>query len=214
MPAVQVNPTRMELTNTKRRLKTAVRGHKLMRDKRDEMVRRFMEVIRKNQQLRQQVEGALTVALKEFAMARAQMSAEALENAVLFPSRRVEIEAGLRNVMSVDVPRIDIVKNEATERLPYGYAMTSAQLDGAIQTIAEMLPLLIQLAEVEKTCDRLADEIEKTRRRVNALEYVMIPQFEETIRSITMKLDENERGSLTRLMKVKEMIAERQTAES
>lgn len=209
MPAVQVNPTRMELTNTKRRLKTAVRGHKLMRDKRDEMVRRFMEVIRKNQQLRQQVEGALTVALKEFAMARAQMSAEALENAVLFPSRRVEIETGLRNVMSVDVPRIDIVKNEATERLPYGYAMTSAQLDGAIQTIAEMLPLLIQLAEVEKTCDRLADEIEKTRRRVNALEYVMIPQMEESIRYITMKLDENERGNLTRLMKVKDMLAER-----
>ena len=209
MAVMQVNPTRMELTNTKRRLKTAVRGHKLMRDKRDEMVRRFMEVIRKNQQLRQQVEGALTVALKEFAMARAQMSAEALENAVLFPSRRVEIEAGLRNVMSVDVPRIDIVKNEATERLPYGYAMTSAQLDGAIQTIAEMLPLLIQLAEVEKTCDRLADEIEKTRRRVNALEYVMIPQMEESIRYITMKLDENERGNLTRLMKVKDMLAER-----
>ena len=111
--------------------------------------------------------------------------------------------------MSVDVPRIDIVKNEATERLPYGYAMTSAQLDGAIQTIAEMLPLLIQLAEVEKTCDRLADEIEKTRRRVNALEYVMIPQMEESIRYITMKLDENERGNLTRLMKVKDMLAER-----
>ena len=209
MANTTVSATRMELTRLKGRLKTAVRGHKLMRDKRDEMVRRFMEVIRKNQQLRQQVEGALTVALKEFAMARAQMSAEALENAVLFPSRRVEIEAGLRNVMSVDVPRIDIVKNEATERLPYGYAMTSAQLDGAIQTIAEMLPLLIQLAEVEKTCDRLADEIEKTRRRVNALEYVMIPQMEESIRYITMKLDENERGNLTRLMKVKDMLAER-----
>lgn len=211
MPKAQVNPTRMELTNTKRRLKTAVRGHKLMRDKRDEMVRRFMEVIRQNKELRLRMESELEGALKAFAMARAMMEPEALENAVLFPARRVEIETGLRNVMSVEVPRIQITRNEAIEdQLPYGYAMTSAQLDGAIETIADMLPLLLSLAEVEKTCDRLADEIEKTRRRVNALEYVMIPQMEETIRYITMKLDENERGTLTRLMKVKSMIQERE----
>lgn len=210
MPRAQVNPTRMELTNTKRRLTTATRGHKLLKDKRDEMVRRFMEIIRRNKELRERMEDQLSGALKGFALARAQMGFEALESAVLFPARQVEIESGQRNVMSVIVPTIDIIKNEATpDQMAYGYAMTSGQLDGAIETISQILPLMIQLAEVEKTCDRLADEIEKTRRRVNALEYVMIPEMEETIRYITMKLDENERGNLTRLMKVKDMIAER-----
>ena len=210
MPTQQINPTRMELTNVMRRRATAVRGHKLLRDKRDEMVRRFMLLIRRNRELRQRMEQQLTGALAEFAMARAEMTPEALEEAVLFPTRRVEIETGIQNVMSVEVPRITISRNEVLEGgLPYSFATTSAQLDGAIETVSAILPLMLELAEVEKTCDRLADEIEKTRRRVNALEYVMIPQMEESIRYITMKLDENERASLTRLMKVKDMIAQR-----
>ena len=207
---LRVNPTRMELTRIKRRLVTAKRGHKLLKDKRDEMVRQFILLVRENAKLRKEVENELQGALAKFALARAVMDSQALEEAVMYPARSAAVEIGLRNVLSVHVPTIT-AKESA---LPYGLAETSADLDDAIATMAELLPKLLRLAEIEKACDLLADEIEKTRRRVNALEYVMIPQFEETIRSITMKLDENERGSLTRLMKVKEMIAERQTAES
>lgn len=211
---LRVNPTRMELTRIKRRLVTAKRGHKLLKDKRDEMVRQFILLVRENAKLRKEVEGELQGALADFALARAVMDSQALEEAVMYPARSAAVEIGMRNVLSVHVPTITPVQTSAKESaLPYGLAETSADLDDAIATMAELLPKLLRLAEIEKACDLLADEIEKTRRRVNALEYVMIPQFEETIRSITMKLDENERGSLTRLMKVKEMIAERQSAE-
>ncbi len=213
MAILQVNPTRMELTRLKRRLVTAKRGHKLLKDKRDEMVRQFIALIRRNQALRRQVEKELTLALREFAFARAVMAPEAMETALLYPARVVRLALGQKNVMSVKVPVIRVREDELTEAsLPYGFADTSAQLDGAIATMAEVLPRLVELAEIESTCNLLADEIEKTRRRVNALEYVMIPQTEETIRYITMKLDENERGSLTRLMKVKDMIAARDGA--
>ena len=211
---LRVNPTRMELTRIKRRLVTAKRGHKLLKDKRDEMVRQFILLVRENAKLRKEVEGELQGALADFALARAVMDSQALEEAVMYPARSAAVEIGMRNVLSVHVPTITPVQTSAKESaLPYGLAETSADLDDAIATMAELLPKLLRLAEIEKACDLLADEIEKTRRRVNALEYVMIPQFEETIRSITMKLDENERGSLTRLMKVKEMIAERQSAD-
>ncbi len=210
MAILSVNPTRMELTRLKRRLVTAKRGHKLLKDKRDEMVRQFIALIRRNQALRRQVEHELAGALREFAFARAVMSPEALEAALLYPARSARLTIGQKNVMSVKVPVIRVREDELTEASqPYGFAETSAQLDGAIATMAEVLPHLVELAEIESTCNLLADEIEKTRRRVNALEYVMIPQTEETIRYITMKLEENERGSLTRLMKVKDMIAER-----
>ena len=209
--ALRVNPTRMELTRIKRRLVTARRGHKLLKDKRDEMVRQFILLVRENARLRREVEKELHGALANFALARAVMDRQALEEAVLYPARSAAVEVGQKNVLSVHVPTITAVLGSAKESaLPYGLAETSADLDDAIATLAELLPKLLQLAETEKACDLLADEIEKTRRRVNALEYVMIPQFEETIRFITMKLDENERGSLTRLMKVKDMIAERQ----
>ena len=209
--ALRVNPTRMELTRIKRRLVTARRGHKLLKDKRDEMVRQFILLVRRNARLRREVEQELHSALANFALARAVMDRQAVEEAVLYPARSATVELGLRNVLSVHVPTITAVQGSASESaLPYGLAETSADLDDAIATLADLLPKLLQLAEVEKACDLLADEIEKTRRRVNALEYVMIPQFEETIRFITMKLDENERGSLTRLMKVKDMITQRQ----
>ena len=209
--ALRVNPTRMELTRVKRRLVTARRGHKLLKDKRDEMVRQFILLVRQNARLRREVEKELHGALANFALAGAVMDRQALDEAVLYPARSAAVEVGMRNVLSVHVPTITAVQGTARESaLPYGLAETSADLDDAISALAELLPKLLQLAETEKACDLLADEIEKTRRRVNALEYVMIPQFEETIRFITMKLDENERGSLTRLMKVKDMITQRQ----
>lgn len=212
MAVLRVNPTRMELTTMKRRLVTAKRGHKLLKDKRDELVRRFILLVRENDAIRKQVENALGAALKDFALARAVMEPGALHQALLYPARQASIRMERRSILSVPVPAYVVDEDSLGEPiLPYGLADTSAQLDNAIATMAQVMPLLIQLAEKEKISTLLADEIQKTRRRVNALEYVMIPQFEETIRYITMKLEENERGALTRLMKVKEMIADRAT---
>ncbi|MEI7884084.1 MAG: V-type ATP synthase subunit D [Clostridia bacterium] len=211
MARLNVNPTRMELTKLKKRLKTAVRGHKLLKDKRDEMVRRFISIVRENKSLREQVEQELNGAMQELVLARAVMSNEALEEAVMVPTREVTISVTTKNIMSVDCPVItmqDVVR-EGVSAYPYGFATTSAELDGAIVTVGAVLTNMLRLAEVEKSCQLLADEIEKTRRRVNALEYVTIPDLIETIRYITMKLDESERGSRTRLMKVKSMIEER-----
>jgi V/A-type H+-transporting ATPase subunit D len=211
MAVLRVNPTRVELSRLKKRLAVAVRGHKLLKDKRDEMMRRFIELIRKNKSLREQVEAELTSALGDFVMARAVMSPEVLEEAVMYPTREVELKISKRNIMNVDVPRIDYEEKsqEGLSSYPYGFVSTSAELDGAIVTLSGVLSRMLELAEIEKTCQMLVDEIEKTRRRVNALEYIMIPQLEETIRYITMKMDEDERSSRTRLMKVKDMIEER-----
>lgn len=207
--ALRVNPTRMELTRIKKRLVTATRGHKLLKDKRDEMVRQFILIIRENDALRREVEAELTKALRDFAMARAVMDTQSLEEAVLYPARQASLKLGRKNILSVHVPTIEVDEESLQETVQsYGFAETSAQLDGAIATLANLLPKMVRLAEIEKTCDMLADEIEKTRRRVNALEYVVIPQFTATIREISMKLEENERGATTRLMKVKEMMAQ------
>lgn len=213
MAIMRVNPTRMELSRLKKRLAVAVRGHKLLKDKRDEMMRRFIELVKKNMELREQVEEELNRALGDFLMARAVMSTEVLEEALMYPTREVELKVSKRNIMSVDVPKIDYKETSqgGLSPYPYGFATTSGELDGAIATLSEVLSLMLELAEIEKTCQMLADEIEKTRRRVNALEYIMIPQMEETIRYITMKMDEDERGSRTRLMKVKDMIEKRET---
>ena len=207
MASTQVNPTRMELTRQKKKLQTAVRGHKLLKDKRDEMVRRFMIYIRRDKELREQVEEKLGQAMQSFVLARAGMGNEDIEEALCYPARPAKITVGTQQVLGVQAPKLDLVAGTDAIELPYGMANTGAELDGAVKQFSELLPLLIELAEVEKICNRLADEIEKTRRRVNALEYVMIPQFDEAIRAITMKLDENERGNLTRLMKTKEMLA-------
>lgn len=212
MAVLRVNPTRMELTLMKRRLVTARRGYKLLKDKRDELVRRFILLVRENYALREQAEAELTQALRDFALARAVMEPGALRQALMYPARQSEIHISIRSILSVRVPEIAIDQDSLGQAmLPYGMADTSAQLDNAISTMAQALPLLIELAEKEKVCSLLADEIQKTRRRVNALEYVMIPQFEETIRYISMKLEENDRSALTRLMKVKEMLEERAT---
>ncbi|MDO4289582.1 MAG: V-type ATP synthase subunit D [Eubacterium sp.] len=206
--AIRVNPTRMELTRLKKRLTTATRGHKLLKDKRDEMVRRFMGYIRRNKALREEIEAKLGAAMARFAIAGARMGDTAVAEALLSPAREAEIELGKQNIMNVDVPTIRYKASEETADLPYGFAFTSGELDGAVLDMASLLPLLIELAEVEKTCNMLADEIEKTRRRVNALEHVMIPEMTETIKYITMKLEDNERANITRLMKVKDMMVD------
>jgi len=207
MALLRVNPTRMELTRLKKRLKVAARGHKLLKDKRDEMIRQFMQIIKLNRKLRMQVEDELKDAQREFTMASMSMTSPAVEEALMSPSVRFECKTSLQNIMSVMVPRIEFTELPRDMRyFPYGFLGTSGSLDSSVKKLAGVLAKMIKLAEVEKSCNMLADEIEKTRRRVNALEYVLLPQLEETIKYITMKLDENERGNLTRLMKMKDLL--------
>ena len=205
--AVRVNPTRMELTRLKKRLTTAVRGHKLLKDKRDEMVRQFIILIRRNYDLRLEVEKAVEAVSTRFSLAKAQMGALRISEALLYPARAAVYDVSERNVMSVNVPTIRYTGSDESTDIPYAFTFTSSALDNAVMELSELLPKLLELAEVEKTCNLLADEIEKTRRRVNALEYVMIPEVQESIKYITMKLEENDRASLVRLMKAKEMMA-------
>ena len=205
---IRVNPTRMELNRLKKRHKVAIRGHKLLKDKLDELMKDFMKLVEENRRLRGEVEADLSGSLQGFMMARAIMSKETVEQAIGFPKVKAEITAGVRNMMSVEVPVFNLKEHEIKGGIyPYGFAQTSGELDQAIRKLSESLKSLIKLAEVEKTVELLAGEIEKTRRRVNALEYVLIPQLAEKIKYITMKLDENERGNLTRLMKIKEMVS-------
>ena len=219
MANTTVSATRMELTRLKGRLKTATRGHKLLKDKRDELMKQFLDVVRENREIRQRVEEGLKQAHASFTVASALMSAEMLEQSLLYPKQSVELGMTTKNIMSVNVPLFSYEIKAATKSgeggddtdiYPYGFAYTTADLDLAVEESTALLPLMIRLAEVEKTADMLADEIEKTRRRVNALEYIMIPQFEAKIKEITLKLEENERGNTTRLMKVKDMMLQAQ----
>ena len=213
MAKLNVTPTRMELSTLKIRLKTAVRGHKLLKDKQDELMRQFIDMIKKNKKLRERVEGMLQNSFKDFLLSRGVMSDEMLENAIAYPKEKIGVEVKKKNIMSVNVPQMTFVKeNEGNQGMiyPYGYAQTSADLDDAIDGLSSVMDNLLELAEVEKACQLMADEVEKTRRRVNALEYMTIPQLKETIRFIQMKLDENERGSITRLMKVKDMMSKKE----
>lgn len=209
MAKMNVNPTRMELRRLKTRLKTATRGHKLLKDKSDEMIRQFMVYVRENKRLREEIEAELSSALKGFTLARAVSSNAVIEEAVMMPATEAEISLSSDNVMSVEVPSISVVEHEGQDKYPYSFDTVTSELDASIGTLSTLLVKLVKLAEVEKTCNMLADEIEKNRRRVNALEYVMIPQIEETIKYINMKLDENERASTIRLMKVKSMIEQK-----
>lgn len=209
MAKINVNPTRMELRRLKTRLKTATRGHKLLKDKSDEMIRQFMVYVRENKRLREEIEAELSSALKCFTLARAVSSNAVIEEAVMMPATKAEISLSSDNVMSVEVPSISVVEHEGQDKYPYSFDTVTSELDASIGTLSTLLVKLVKLAEVEKTCNMLADEIEKNRRRVNALEYVMIPQIEETIKYINMKLDENERASTIRLMKVKSMIEQK-----
>ena len=208
MPASNIKPTRMELNRTKARLKTATRGHKLLKDKRDELMRQFLAIIKQNQELRRKVEEGLAEAMAAMSAASAVMSPEMLEQALLYPKQSVEVGLKLKNVMSVEVPIYEFRtrSDDPSQIYPYGYAMTSGELDDAIGLFAQTFRDMLELARVEKTMQLLAEEIEKTRRRVNALEYVMIPEMEENIKYITMKLEENENSTKVRLLKVKDTI--------
>ena len=210
MASTQVNPTRMELTRQKKKLATATRGHKLLKDKRDELMRQFLELVRENKTLREKVEEGLEAVNKNFVLARASSSDQALNTALLAPKQEVYLNADTRNVMSVEIPVFTTSTRSADEGdiYSYGFAFTSGDLDDAVKSLQELLPDMLRLAEVEKSCQLMPAEIEKTRRRVNALEYVMIPDAQEKIRYITMKLDENERSTQIRLMKVKDMMLE------
>ena len=210
MASTQVNPTRMELTRLKKKLQTAVKGHKLLKDKRDELMREFLDLVRVNMELRKKVEAGIRAANVNFVVARADMSEEILQSALMVPKQGVELGVGSRNVMSVDVPVFSYKTRTPDEGdiYPYGFAFTSAELDGAVRSLSDVFPDMLKLAEVEKSCRLMAAEIEKTRRRVNALEHVIIPDTRAGIRYISMKLDENERSTQIRLMKVKDMMLE------
>ncbi|MGI6594067.1 MAG: V-type ATP synthase subunit D [Christensenellales bacterium] len=206
MARLNVNPTRMELRSLKNRLATAKRGHKLLKDKADEMVRQFMLLIRDNEKIRKEVESSIEKGLQSFLIASAINGPKIIEEAVLIPSSKVEINCLTQNIMSVEVPKINITKSIEKDLLSYSFITVSSDLDKSILSMNFLLPQLIKLAEIEKTCNMLAKEIERNRRRVNALEYVLIPELEETIKYITMKLDERERANIITLMKVKEII--------
>jgi V/A-type H+-transporting ATPase subunit D len=204
----QVNPNRMELLRLKRQLATARRGHKLLKDKRDELMRQFLEIIRRNRDLRERVEEGLAQAYRQMLLARAVMSPAVMGAALMAGHELLSVEIDTRNITGVNVPVFTspYLISGQIETLPYGMASTAPELDQAILALSAIFPEMIELAEAEKSAQLLADEIEKTRRRVNSLEYILIPELIETIRSISMKMDENERGNLTRLMKVKDMI--------
>ena len=208
MPAINVNPTRMELTRLKGRLRTATRGHKLLKDKRDELMKQFMDVVRENRELRKKVEEGLIRANAAFTVASAVMSPEMLEQALLYPKQSVSLDMTFQNIMSVDVPvyHFRTKSDDPSQVYPYGFAATSGELDDAVEALGLVFRKMLKLAQIEKSAQLMAEEIEKTRRRVNALEYVMIPNTQEAIRYITMKLDENDRSTTTRLMKVKDML--------
>ena len=210
MASTQVTPTRMELTRQKKKLVTATRGHKLLKDKRDELMRQFLDMVRENMALREKVEAGIKSANKNFVIAKAGMSEEILRVAVMAAKQEVYLETSAKNVMRVDIPVFEYKTRTAdtNDIYSYGFAFTSSDLDDAVKSLADILPDMPELAERKKACQLMASEIEKTRRRVTALEHVIIPQAQSNIKYITMKLDENERGSQIRLMKVKDMMLE------
>lgn len=208
MAILSVNPTRMELTKLKKKLAVATRGHKLLKDKRDELMRQFLDIVRENKALREKVEKAIAEANESLILAQSVMSRETLQTALLMPKQSIELETSEKNIMSVDVPvfHAKMKTDNPHDVFAYGYAFTNGDLDKGVLTLAEILPDMLRLAEQENAAQLLAAEIEKTRRRVNALEHVMIPDTQDTIRYIVMKLDENDRANTTRLMKVKDMM--------
>lgn len=210
MALLKVTPTRMNLSALKTRLATSTRGHKLLKDKQDELMRRFIETVRHNKTLREEVEEELSKSFKDFLLASALMSPEMLKEAVSMPTQETFVDITTKNVMSVEIPIMEFETKKLTEGgsiYPYGFTETTADLDMAVEKLNRVMSKLLELAQVEKSAQLMADEIEKTRRRVNALEYRTIPDLEETIKFIRQKLDENERANITRLMKVKDIIS-------
>ena len=212
MAEIRVNPTRMELKKLQGRYTTARRGHKLLKDKRDELMKQFLDVVREDKALRQRVEEALSTFYRGFTVASASGNPKMLEEALICPKSEASLNVDYKNVMSVTVPVFDMKLTEGTpgDGLNYGFAFTSGELDVSVRELNGILGDLLRMAELEKTAQLLAEEIERTRRRVNALEYIMMPQYLAAMKSIKMKLDENERGNTTRLMKVKDMMLKAQ----
>ena len=208
MANINVIPTRMELTRLKGKLKTAQRGHKLLKDKRDELMKQFLDTVREVRTLRAEVEEELMKVHGSFTVASALMSSEALEQALVYPKQSVELTMSFQNIMSVNVPVYDFKTQTRSDAdiYPYGFAATSGELDTSVEALGHVFRKMLKLAQIEKSAQLMAEEIEKTRRRVNALEYVVIPNTQEAIRYINMKLDENDRATTIRLMKVKDMI--------
>lgn len=211
MAILNVNPTRMNLLDLKKRVKTAARGHKLLKDKQDGLMQKFMEVIREAKAVREEVEKSIGGAFNDFLTASGSMSPEVLENALMFPKAKVSLEVKTKNVMSVHIPKFKL--NKSGEVITYGFAQTTGELDSALVSFSNVFELLIKLAEIEKSAENLADELEKTRRRVNALEHVLIPNLGDTVKFISMKLGENERAAITNTMRVKSMLEEQEKAE-
>ena len=204
MAIMNVNATRMALLTLKKKIKSAKRGHKLLKDKQDGLMQKFMEIIREAKKMREEVEEKLGAAFKTFIRASSLMEEEFLEGALLYSTAKTKLDVKTKNVMSVRIPQFKVdVEGEVVN---YGYLQTSGELDISLQSFLDVFPLLIKLAEIEKSAEALADELEKTRRRVNALEYRMIPDLEDTIKFIQMKLGEMERGAIINTMVVKAKI--------
>ena len=210
MALLNVNPTRMEQTRLKKRLATSIRGHKLLKDKRDDLMKKFLDLIRRNKELREEIEQEISDIYGGFVAASAIMSPQMLEEALMLPKQSIDLEVGEHNIMSVTVPSFEFTatENSDSDIYSYGFVSTSGELDDSVAAVKKILPKLLELAQIEKSAQMIAEEIERTRRRVNALEYVQIPDLEETIKYIKMKLDENERSTQIRLMKVKDMMLE------
>ncbi|WP_278902516.1 V-type ATP synthase subunit D [Dolosigranulum pigrum] len=210
---LNVNPTRMELSNLKDRLELASRGHKLLKDKRDELMRQFIGLIKKNNELREEVEEKLKQGMQSFSIAKSLLHENYLEELMAIPSRSVQLNLDQKNIMSVRAPQMTFdYSSDASDisSIEYGYLNSNGELDRTFKQFIDVMPDMLELAEIEKSCQLMADEIEKTRRRVNALEHMTIPRLEETIYFIEMKLEEKERASITRLMKVKDMGEEKE----
>lgn len=208
MAEIRVNPTRMELKKLQVRYQTARRGHKLLKDKRDELMRRFLDVVRRDKELRAHMEEALARAYGSFSIASAVSHPSMIKEALLLPKKNSEVLVDYRNQMSVTVPDFSMRETSSgdSDSYNYGLAFTSGELDSALAELGAIREDLLSMAQMEKEAQLLAEEIERTRRRVNALEHIMMPRYLAAIRSIKMKLDENERGNITRLMKVKDMM--------
>ena len=212
MAELRVNPTRMEMKRIQTRYQTARKGHKLLKDKRDELMKQFLDVVREDKALRERVESSLATVYQSFTIASAVSSPKMLEEALICPKKECDLTVDYQNMMSVTVPKFSmrVLAEGNSDSYNYGLAFTSGELDSSLRELSGIMEDLLRMAELEKTAQLLAEEIERTRRRVNALEYILMPQYLATIKSIKMKLDENERGNTTRLMKVKDMMLQAQ----
>ncbi len=202
---ISVKATRMELLNIKKRIKIAKRGHKLLKDKRDGLMKQFLNMVNENMEIRKSVESKLSSAYRSFLLARVMMSVEEIKEAILYPKKECLLHISHQNIMGVNVPKLEM-QMESEIGPTYSLVSTSGELDRALGLFVKALPEMIQLAEIERSVELLALEIGKTRRRVNALEHVLIPQLEEAARYIDMKLDEIERSNFCNLMRIKEIM--------